>query len=240
MGTTPGGSHVHLKSIDGWGAQLYPCGIATVTPQTFTVASGRLVTSPTGVPQPPAGRGCAPRPTHIRQIWAGGPLRGVEHWFLTYTFPSCWPGPHHLAVLARPGVVRTAPTLPGVSRLRLSSASPDRCDGPAGEGLSPPLDFKRLVAHVVLGPVVPDEQQHPQQLLHSFAGQTGHSTRRHLQPNDRVLTPKRARHPISSPVTGEPAGARSTLRSRETRLTECWPAGRCWPKPPRGEPGWSH
>src|SRR5664279_4134109 len=51
-----------------------------------------------------------------------------------------------------------------------------------------------------------------QQLLHS--PDTGHSTRRHLQPNDRVLTPKRARHPISSPVTGEPAGARSLRRSR--------------------------
>src|ERR1039458_4897657 len=35
----------------------------------------------------------------------------------------------------------------------------------------------------------------------------------HLRPNDQVLTPRRARHPISSPVTGEPAGARSVNRS---------------------------
>ena len=34
-----GGSHVHHQPIVGRGAQLYPCGIATVTPQAFTVAS---------------------------------------------------------------------------------------------------------------------------------------------------------------------------------------------------------
>jgi hypothetical protein len=34
---------------------------------------------------------------------------------------------------------------------------------PGGEGLSPPLDFRRLVAHMVLSPVVSDEK-HPQQL----------------------------------------------------------------------------
>src|SRR6478752_7673833 len=68
---------------------------------------------------------------------------------------------------------------------------------------------------VVLGPIVPDEQQHPaSNSFNTLDGHTGHSTRRHPQPNDRVLTPKRARHPISSPVTGEPAGARSLRRSR--------------------------
>ena len=35
-------------------------------------------------------------------------LRGFRRWFLTYTFPSCLPDPGHLAVLARPGVVRAA------------------------------------------------------------------------------------------------------------------------------------
>ena len=70
------------------------------------------------------------------------------------------------------------------------------------------LDFDVVV---VFGPVVPDEHQHPQQLLQARRT-NGHSTRRHLQPNDQVLTPKRARHPISSPVTGEPAGARSVNR----------------------------
>ncbi len=46
----------------------------------------------------------------------------------------------------------------------------------------------------------------------SVSNQTEHSTRRPLHPNDQVLTPKRARHPISSPVAGEPAGARSVSR----------------------------
>jgi len=33
------GSHVHLEPLHGLGAQLCPCGFATVTPQAFTVAS---------------------------------------------------------------------------------------------------------------------------------------------------------------------------------------------------------
>src|SRR5712692_6960584 len=38
-GTHAGGSHVHCHPINGLGTRLYPCGIATATPQTFTVAS---------------------------------------------------------------------------------------------------------------------------------------------------------------------------------------------------------
>jgi hypothetical protein len=34
-----GGSRVHCDSLDEGGAQLYPCGIATATPQHVTVAS---------------------------------------------------------------------------------------------------------------------------------------------------------------------------------------------------------
>jgi hypothetical protein len=51
-------------------------------------------------------------------------IKGRQHRFLSYTSASRLPDPHHLAVLARPGVVRTAPTLPGTSRLGLSSATP--------------------------------------------------------------------------------------------------------------------
>jgi len=36
---TVNGSHVHLESLDEGGARLYPDSIATVTPQTFAVAS---------------------------------------------------------------------------------------------------------------------------------------------------------------------------------------------------------
>ncbi len=59
-------------------------------------------------PAPPrAGARCNPAP--IRQVRAGGSLEeAFSRWFLTYTFPSCLPDPDHLAVLARPGVVRAA------------------------------------------------------------------------------------------------------------------------------------
>ena len=65
-------------------------------------------------------------------------LRGVKHRFLSYTFPRCLPGPACLVVPDRPVVVRTAPTLTGVSRIGLSSASPASCDWPV-EGLFHPL-----------------------------------------------------------------------------------------------------
>jgi hypothetical protein len=39
------GSHVHHSPLDGGGAQLFPGGIATSTPQPFLVASGRAPTS---------------------------------------------------------------------------------------------------------------------------------------------------------------------------------------------------
>ena len=67
----------------------------------------------------------------------------------------------------------------------------------AGLGQPPPGLVLDLDVVVVFGPVVPDEQQHPQQLL-QCSPDKGHSTRRHLRPNDQVLTPRRARHPISS------------------------------------------
>ena len=37
----PGGSHVHHPPFDGIGAQLFPCSLATATPQLFAVASVR-------------------------------------------------------------------------------------------------------------------------------------------------------------------------------------------------------
>ena len=38
-GRSQGGSHVHHQPVDEVGAQLFPCSLATVTPQAFTVAS---------------------------------------------------------------------------------------------------------------------------------------------------------------------------------------------------------
>ena len=53
---------------------------------------------------------------------------GVTRRFLAYSSPSRSPGTAHLAVLNRPGFVRAAPTLPGITRIRLPSAPPPCCD----------------------------------------------------------------------------------------------------------------
>jgi hypothetical protein len=50
------------RPLDGVGAQLCPCGIATATPWTFTVASCRKAVSRLGVPDRHVGR-CAPQPS---------------------------------------------------------------------------------------------------------------------------------------------------------------------------------
>ena len=83
---------------------------------------------------------CASHPAQIRQVRAGASLRGVERRFLAYAFPSRSPHPRRLAVPARHGFVRAAPTHPGTSRDRLPSASPSCCDRNGGAGLSPPLE----------------------------------------------------------------------------------------------------
>jgi hypothetical protein len=83
-------SHVHRVPVDGVGAQLCPCDIATSTPQPFLVAS---------LPATSPGPGVARRPrrdsqacTALRPISARLEpmylLRGFTRWFLTYTFPS--------------------------------------------------------------------------------------------------------------------------------------------------------
>jgi hypothetical protein len=79
---------------------------------------------PQEFPTPHKRSGCAPLPALIHQVRAGVPLRDVKRRFLAYSFPSRSPDPHHLAVLAHPGFVRAAPTLPGTTRIRLPSAPP--------------------------------------------------------------------------------------------------------------------
>jgi len=65
------------RSLVEGGARLYPRGIATATPQHFTVAS-RPETRTSGREFPAAhvaaGSGYAPHPAQIRQVRAGGPL----------------------------------------------------------------------------------------------------------------------------------------------------------------------
>jgi hypothetical protein len=147
QGKTRDSSRVHCGSLAGVGARLCPCGLAASTPQSFLAASlaacaYRLGSSP---PTYSAGaRRSRPRSTRFEPV----PHQGaVTRRFLAYSSPSRSPDPDHLAVLARPGFVRAAPTLPGTTRIRLPSAPPSRCDGISGEGLSPPLEPQRLTAH---------------------------------------------------------------------------------------------
>jgi hypothetical protein len=124
----PGGSRVHRDSLDEIGARLYPCGIAAGTPQSFPAASlAAHAYRPGSSPPPPAAGARRFQPRSARFELA--PDQGaVTHRFLSYSFPSRSPDPHHLAVLARPGFVRAAPALPGTTRIRLPSASPSCCD----------------------------------------------------------------------------------------------------------------
>src|SRR6266508_2298860 len=135
-----GGSHVHHRPVDGGGVQLFPCSIATTTPQAFTVASRKGLPHPAREsPVASVPRACAlPGPPSTRL----GPvvrLRGFHRWFLhSYTFPSRLPDPARLVVPDRPGVVRAAPARPRASGVRLLSASAGRCDGPQVGPFIPP------------------------------------------------------------------------------------------------------
>ena len=135
-----------VDSLDEGGAQLCPCGIATATPQHFTVASKVNIHMPTPKFPVETSDGCAPHPAHIRQIGAGEPLRDVHTLVPRVLLFVTLAEPTHLAVLARPVFVRAAPTHPGTS-----SASPPCCDRDSGEGLSPHSTRQRLTAHVDQG-----------------------------------------------------------------------------------------
>src|SRR5690606_30685405 len=74
-------------------------------------------------------------------------LRDFTHRLLAYTFPRRSPDPARLAVPGRPGFVRTAPTLPGIPRVRLPSASSTSCDWPTVESSHLHSVIQRLVAH---------------------------------------------------------------------------------------------
>src|SRR5262249_33838852 len=62
------GSCIHCDSLDEGGAQLCPCGLATATPQIFTVASRQAAHArPESAPRN-EGDGYAPLPVPIHQI----------------------------------------------------------------------------------------------------------------------------------------------------------------------------
>ena len=136
-------------SIGQAGTQLYPGSIATPTPQTFSVASAPASKPGHGVgPSTRQEPRTAPRPISTR-LEPVDLLRGVNHWF-AHAVPS------DLASRTRtiwqywhvPALSELLSALPGVPRVRLLPASPDRCDNRAARASHPHSNIKRLVAHV--------------------------------------------------------------------------------------------
>jgi hypothetical protein len=135
------GSRVHCDSLVEVGAQLCPCGIATVTPQSFTVASRQTsISPPRSSPPRNEGNGYAPLPAHIRQVGAGKPLKDVNagssrtplrHARRTHAIWQYWRTP------ALSGLLSPSPALPGSGCPQLRRLAATRS---AAEGLSPPLE----------------------------------------------------------------------------------------------------
>ncbi len=103
------GSHVHHVPVGRIGAQLFPCSIATPTPQAFGVASYPAYVSRDRSRVALSWLGVHCSPARIHQVGAGSTLEGVQplvHSRCT-SLPRL-PDPSRLAVPARPVVVRAA------------------------------------------------------------------------------------------------------------------------------------
>ena len=103
------GSHVHHVPVGRVGAQLFRCGLATTTPQAFTVASWSACITDFGVVSPSRkSTRTAAQPTSTR-LELVPLLSGFNHWFTLVT-PFCLAcrAQSRLAVPTRPGVVRAA------------------------------------------------------------------------------------------------------------------------------------
>ena len=83
----------------------------------------------------------ATQPTSVR-FELVGTLRGFRRWFLSYTFPTRLPDPHHLTVLARPGVVGAACRPHLRSQVRAAPSFSGLLRQAAGGVLSPPHGSK--------------------------------------------------------------------------------------------------
>ena len=88
------GSHVHLVPINGIGAQLFPCNLATSTPQAFLVASPPAHETGFGVAARrnlhPACVAARPTSTRLEPVAS---LRGFNHWFTCVTPSVSLAGP---------------------------------------------------------------------------------------------------------------------------------------------------
>jgi hypothetical protein len=83
------GSHVHHAPVGRIGAQLFPCSIATPTPQTFGVASYPAYVSRDRSRLAHSGLGVHCYPARIHQVGAGSTLEGVQP--LVHSRYTCLP-----------------------------------------------------------------------------------------------------------------------------------------------------
>jgi hypothetical protein len=124
-------------SLDEGGAQLCPCGIATATPQHYTMASktDNQMPAPEFPTRPTSGLRsgrCAPHPAHIHQVRAGRALRDVNagssrtplhHARRTHTIWQYWRVP----ALSGPLPPTPAPPGAGCPQLQRPAATGRRC-----------------------------------------------------------------------------------------------------------------
>src|SRR3954454_3458547 len=103
------GSRVHHAPVGGIGAQLFPCSLATGTPQTFPVPHRDDVASRRGFAHSHQSVRACCCPAHIHQVGAGSTLEGVQPLVHSrYASPPRLPDPGRLVVPTRPVVVRAA------------------------------------------------------------------------------------------------------------------------------------
>ena len=199
-----GGSHVHHRPVDGGGVQLFPCSIATTTPQAFTVASRKGLPHPAREsPVASVPRACAAARPPIHQVGAGGPLEGV---------PPLVSALVHLPVsLAGPGPSGGA----GPSRRCQSCSHPAPClRGQAA------LSFKRTAATARRW--VPSS--HPVEWRLVAHGGVGPDLPQDRAPEESPAPPSNAR-PLQAGLRGAsfPGGERCSVRTPESRVrTSGW------------------
>lgn len=160
------------------------------------MASRPVVTSWTGVPHHRAGSGCAPRTNPYPPDLSWWAVKGRQALVSLVHLPVSLTGP---APSGSAGTSRRCQDCSHPHRRLPDQAVPSftrPLRRPGGEGLSPPLDFTRLVAHVVLGPIVA-QKQHSDLLSRPFRSLFARVPRRSNEP---VLTPQRGGHDTPSAV----------------------------------------
>ncbi len=205
------------------------------------MASRRLVTSPPKVPRPPNGArvrtATSPDPPGSSRWAVKGRQTLISRVYLLVSLTG--PAPSGSAGTSRrcQGCSHPHRRLP--AQAALSFTPPLRRQGV--EGLSPPLDSKRLVAHVVLGPVISNQQQ---QRPRPPCSRTTCGSLRESYRNLMIKCshPKCSGHDIPSAVWSpdHQAGARSAARTQRPGPRSAHPPAATGTESDSRQPGKSH